>query len=305
MKEAILLTHRTTKNNMSDPASRTISNIKFVNLHSHTVAGSVYDAFGFADEHFDFCYNNGGDAMAITEHGNANSIPHAVLHAKKMLKEGKAFKPIFGCEAYFIPSIKDWKEEYEKIQANKKSGSDDDTVSGTTIEDEDASKKEIKSFLKKRAHLVLLVQNQKGLNNLFKLISESYKNENFYRYPRIDYSLLEKYNEGIIASSACLVGDSIIETNVGQVSMSDLVQRTNSGEEIYVLSFDEHDEKLVHQKVVWADLTRKNAKLLKIKLKDGKELRLTPDHKVYTDKGWMSAEDLKSHKGIKILSLKD
>ena len=37
-------------------------------------------------------------------------------------------------------------------------------------------------------------------------MSESYKDENFYRYPRIDYDLLENYNSGIIASSACLGG---------------------------------------------------------------------------------------------------
>ena len=49
-----------------------------------------------------------------------------------------------------------------------------------------------------RRHLVLLAQNQTGLNNLFKLVSESYKAENFYRYPRIDYALLKKYNEGIV-----------------------------------------------------------------------------------------------------------
>ena len=54
--------------------------------------------------------------------------------------------------------------------------------------------------------MVLLVQNQTGLNNLFKLVSESYQPENFYRYPRIDYKLLKKYNEGIIAASACLGG---------------------------------------------------------------------------------------------------
>ncbi len=52
----------------------------------------------------------------------------------------------------------------------------------------------------------MLAQNQTGLNNLFKLVSESYQPENFYRYPRIDYALLKKYNEGIIASSACLGG---------------------------------------------------------------------------------------------------
>jgi DNA polymerase-3 subunit alpha len=48
--------------------------------------------------------------------------------------------------------------------------------------------------------------NQTGLNNIFKLISESYTGEYFYRKPRIDYSLLKKHNEGIIALSACLGG---------------------------------------------------------------------------------------------------
>jgi DNA polymerase-3 subunit alpha len=54
--------------------------------------------------------------------------------------------------------------------------------------------------------LVLLAQNQTGLNNLFKLISESYNEENYYRYPRVDYAMLDKYSEGIIAASACLGG---------------------------------------------------------------------------------------------------
>ena len=63
-----------------------------------------------------------------------------------------------------------------------------------------------KTFSSRRRHLVLLAQNQTGLNNLFKLVSESYQPENFYRYPRIDYALLKKYNEGIIAASACLGG---------------------------------------------------------------------------------------------------
>ena len=30
--------------------------------------------------------------------------------------------------------------------------------------------------------------------------------DNFYRFPRVDYSMLKKHNEGIIASSACLGG---------------------------------------------------------------------------------------------------
>jgi len=181
-----------------------MSDIKFVGLHAHSVAGSIFDGLGYPPEHMDFAYSNGSDALALTDHGNMNGLSWQVLHAKKMQKEGKNFKPIFGVEAYFIPSIAEWRVEYERIQAEKKSA--EESVSGATIEDENASKKEIKSLLNRRRHLVLLAQNQKGLNNVFKLVSQSYKNENFYRFPRIDYSLLEKYNEGVIALSACLGG---------------------------------------------------------------------------------------------------
>ena len=54
--------------------------------------------------------------------------------------------------------------------------------------------------------MILIAQNQTGLSNIFKLISDSYKEENFYRYPRVDYDMLAKYSEGVIASSACLGG---------------------------------------------------------------------------------------------------
>ena len=63
--------------------------IPFVNLHSHTGPGSIFDALGFPAEHMNFCYENGGDAMAITDHGNMNSLAYQVLHSKKMLNEGK------------------------------------------------------------------------------------------------------------------------------------------------------------------------------------------------------------------------
>jgi len=187
---------------------RTKSKIKFVGLHAHSVAGSIFDGLGFPQEHMEFAYSNGSDALALTDHGNMNGLSYQVLHAKKMKAEGKDFKPIFGCEAYFLPSIEKWREEYDqamldkkKARAAKKAG-----ASGATVEDEGASKGKSGNVLRRRRHLVLLAQNQKGLNNLFKLISESYTDENFYRYPRMDYKLLKKYGEGIIASSACLGG---------------------------------------------------------------------------------------------------
>jgi DNA polymerase-3 subunit alpha len=67
---------------------------------------------------------------------------------------------------------------------------------------EDAS---IKSAEKKYYHLILLVQNKVGYKNLCKLISYSFQ-QGFYFKPRMDYAILEKYSEGLIATSACLGG---------------------------------------------------------------------------------------------------
>ena len=187
--------------------TRKTSDIKFVGLHAHSVAGSIFDAIGYPQDHMDFCYENGGEALALTDHGNMNGLAYQVLHAKKMKSEGRDFKPIFGCEAYFLPSLDEWRQEYASAMEDKKRARSikKDEQSGATVEDEGASKK-TQDILRRRRHIVLLVQNQTGLNNLFKLVSESYQPENFYRYPRIDYALLKKYNEGIIAASACLGG---------------------------------------------------------------------------------------------------
>ena len=187
---------------------RATSSIPFVGLHAHSVAGSIFDGLGYPQEHMDFAYENGMDALALTDHGNMNGLSWQVLHAKKMQAEGKDFKPIFGCEAYFIPSIEEWHEEYNTIMQDKKAArsAKKEETSGATVEDEGASKKAARNILNRRRHLVLLVQNQKGLNNLFKMVSDSYRDENFYRYPRIDLKMLKEHSEGIIASSACLGG---------------------------------------------------------------------------------------------------
>ena len=154
---------------------RIVPTIPFVNLHAHTVAGSVFDALGYPEDHFNFAYENGLDAMAITDHGNCNSLAYSVLHAKKMEEQGKNFKPIYGCEAYFVPSISDWRKEYTKAMEDKKQAQKvvEGETSGTTIENEEETKKSSASILNHRRHLVLLAQNQTGLNNLFKLVSDA------------------------------------------------------------------------------------------------------------------------------------
>ncbi len=62
------------------------------------------------------------------------------------------------------------------------------------------AKRERKSY-----HLLLLAENDIGYRNLIKLASIA-SLEGFYYRPRIDLELLQKYHEGIIATSACLGG---------------------------------------------------------------------------------------------------
>mgnify|MGYP003648300838 FL=1 len=187
--------------------NNTTNDIPFVGLHAHSVAGSVFDGFGYPHEHMDFAYENGMNALALTDHGNMNGLSYQVLHAKKMKEAGKQFKPIFGVEAYFVPSIKEWKEEYEKVKADKKQArkliNDTDKVE---VENEESSKRKSKSKINTRRHIVLVALNQTGLNNIYKIVSDSHQGDNFYRNPRLDYDMLEKYGEGVMASSACLGG---------------------------------------------------------------------------------------------------
>ena len=184
---------------------RVESTIPFVGLHAHSVAGSPFDALGYPDEHMSAAYENGLDAFALTDHGNLNGLAAQVLHAKKMHKSGKEFKPIYGVEAYFHPSIEQWKEDMEEAKKNKKNAASlrDNNTSGAVVETEVRT---YKSIVNRRSHLVLLAQNQKGLENIFQMVSKSFQGDYFYRFPRIDYALLEKHSEGVIVSTACLGG---------------------------------------------------------------------------------------------------
>ena len=135
---------------------RTKSSIPFVGLHAHSVAGSPFDALGYPQAHMNFAYENGCEALALTDHGNMNGLAYQVLHAKKMKAEGKNFKPIYGVEAYFVPSVSEWKEEYEKAQADKKAASKSKKeAEKITAENEGASKGK-SNKLRTRSHLILL-----------------------------------------------------------------------------------------------------------------------------------------------------
>lgn len=293
---------------------------RFVGLHSHSTF-STFDGLGYPSDHIDFVISEsqGMDAWALTDHGNGNGLAHARSHAVRMQKSGRKFRQIYGVEFYFVPSLQQWKEDYaahkQAIQdaktaaaAEKKSKEKididaDDESGGLVVEDEDETKNVdiLKDEWKRRYHLVVTAKNQKGLHNLFTLVKKSYK-YGFYRYPRIDFQMLQEHGEGLHISTACLHPDTVLQTSSGNLSIKEVVERVNKNEDLHVLSYNERTDKSEFKKVIWGDVTRKNAKLLKLKDTDGNEVKLTPDHRVFVkEKGWIDAKDIV--KGDKIINI--
>ena len=181
----------------------TLSKDNFVNLHGHSCF-SLFDGFGFPQEHMNFAHGNGSKALALTDHGSMNGLSYQLLRAKEMKAEGKDFKPIFGVEAYYIDSLEEWKTLRNEIAEDKKRAKEvDKGDSAMVVEDEQRNDKRA---LSRKRHIVLLAQNQKGLENIYEMISKSYSGDYFYRKPRIDWELLKKHQEGVIVATACLGG---------------------------------------------------------------------------------------------------
>ena len=155
---------------------------KFSHLHVHTQY-SLLDGAANIGSLYKKAVKDNMPALAITDHGNMFGAFEFVSQAWKNTKvvgkdaDGKdilapTVKPIVGCEFYVV---------------------EDRFIKTFTKEQKD-----------KRYHQVLLAKNSVGYQNLVKLTSLGYIEGMYSKYPRVDKALIEKYHEGIIATTCCI-----------------------------------------------------------------------------------------------------
>ncbi len=140
----------------------------FVHLHTHTEY-SLLDGSNKIKNYVNRVKELGMNAAAITDHG----VMYGVIDFYMAAKDA-GINPIIGCEVYVAPNSRF---------------------------DREISRGDDKFY-----HLVLLAENNIGYDNLMKIVSIGFT-EGFYSKPRVDFEILEKYHEGLIALSACLGGE--------------------------------------------------------------------------------------------------
>ncbi|MCO6496382.1 MAG: DNA polymerase III subunit alpha [Chitinophagaceae bacterium] len=147
--------------------------MKFSHLHVHTQY-SLLDGAAPINKLFDKAIADGMPALAISDHGNMFGVFEFVkqAHQRKNPDGSLKVKPIVGCEFYIT-------ENRHKKQFTK--GSRDP-----------------------RHHQILLAKNETGYKNLIKLTSLGYIEGLYSKYPRIDKELINKYHEGLIATTCCI-----------------------------------------------------------------------------------------------------
>ena len=139
---------------------------EFTHLHVHTEY-SLLDGLSHIDKLLARAKSQKMKSLAISDHG-------AMYGAVKFYNAAKAadIKPIIGVESYLTTA---------KL---------DDKTPGVQ---------------KQTFHQLLLAKNETGYKNLMKLTTIAHL-EGYYYRPRIDLKLLEKYSEGLIATTSCMQG---------------------------------------------------------------------------------------------------
>lgn len=164
---------------MSD--TNNTNNNRFVHLHNHS-SFSLLDGAESPLEMSERACELGMESLALTDHGRMGGLAEFFVECKK-----RGVKPLLGMEAYCVGMGRSRKD-----RTNYNSLTRD--LAGSP------------GYEKTNYHLILLAKDKQGWESLSKLSAESYAN-GFYYKPRIDYGLLEKYHDGLIVSSACIIGE--------------------------------------------------------------------------------------------------
>jgi hypothetical protein len=81
-------------------------------------------------------------------------------------------------------------------------------------------------------------------------------------------------------AGACLALDTKIELLDGRsLELNEIIKEFEEGKELWSYSINSKDNQIIAGKIINAQVTRKNADLVKVKLSNGKEEIVTPDHK--------------------------
>ena len=177
--------------------------MSFVHLHVHTEF-SLLDGACRIDKVAKRAAELGMPALAVTDHG----VMYGAVAFYKACKAA-GIQPIIGCEVYVAPRTR-----HDKEQAR----------------DRDYT------------HLVLLCRNEAGYHNLCRLVSVSFT-EGFYVKPRIDWTLLEQYSEGLICLSGCVRGyipQNILRGDYDEAKRKALELRDLFGKENFYLEIQNH-----------------------------------------------------------------
>jgi DNA polymerase-3 subunit alpha len=151
----------------------------FTHLHSHTEF-SMLDGAARIDDLVKAAVKDGQPALAITDHGNM----YGVLDFYRACRD-EGINPIIGIEAYMAGESR-----YERpVRRGKLDDTGGDVEGGKKL----------------YYHLTLLAETNRGYSNLLKLSSAAYL-EGYYYKPRVDWELLERHHEGLIATTGCLGG---------------------------------------------------------------------------------------------------
>ncbi len=156
-----------------------MSERSFTHLHTHTEF-SMLDGAARVGELVAAAAADGQPALGITDHGNM----YGVLDFYKACRD-QGIVPIIGTEAYMAGE--------SRHERPVRRGRVDDTGG------------DVDGGQKLYYHLTLLAETVQGYRNLMKLSSAAYL-EGYYYKPRLDWELLERHHDGLIATTGCLGG---------------------------------------------------------------------------------------------------